>query len=211
MEDFLSDFNAHLSSPDSYLHPTKELKAKSLEALKTFFNFYKKYAVGELGALEGKPGCRPVNTGPLSELYTEGLDSDQIWEQIQLANVPVLKGLSSVGRNISGKLERGNFHLFAGSVGSNSRAEGGDPELKSGTDCGERVHGEPEGGVLQEESDELDSEYGFSDEDFGENKSGRGREKVRQKKSIVDDQFFKLAEMEKFLEMAEKEEVDSRG
>ena len=31
-----------------------------------------------------------VPTGPLSELYVEGFDVDQIWEQVELVNGPLI-------------------------------------------------------------------------------------------------------------------------
>lgn len=204
MEDLLSEFNAHLSSLGGYVHPTEELKARSLTALKTLFNLYKKYCTEGLGALEHQPGCRHVDTGPLSELFTEGLDNDQIWEQIQLVNKPVIKGLSGVVANISARLESGEFKLLKQHVASDadSSTRGADKTLKFGTGHGKLVEGEQEWEEEGEGTDSGDEE----DDSCSEDESGRGKVKATGTKSVVDDRFFKLSEMEKFLEMAEKED-----
>ena len=193
LERLLADFKLHLSSPEAYSHPTEELKSRNLEALKSLFRIYKNLCAGELGNLEKLPGCRHVDTGPLSELYTEGLDNDQIWEQIQLVNRPVLRALTGVMADASRKYDRGEFRLLAHSC---------EPE-KELSEEGEGDEGEED--VEEEgesEGDEIESHFS------GEDEEGDGEEggKVMGKKSVVDDRFFKLSEMEKFLEEAEREE-----
>ena len=193
MEDFL---DTYLGSAESYLNPTEELKARSLAGLKTFFGFYKKVAK-DLEEFETRPGCRHISTGPLPELYTEGLDNDQIWEQIQLVNQPVIKGLKSVVANIAAKVDRGEFTLQ-----TNSDSSGGNIKVSNN----EELDDQRQNSLNEEVDDEISCDFGVSDEECLERrpdlvKISAGR------KSVVDDKFFRLSEMEKFLEMVEKEEA----
>lgn len=84
IEEFASSFEASLSDPVSYLQPSEQLKTTCVNGLKNLFDFYKSWSVdAQLN----------VATGPLSELYTEGFDNEQIWSQIELMNELVLKSL----------------------------------------------------------------------------------------------------------------------
>ncbi len=219
MEDFLTnflgEFNAHLSSPEVYLNPTGSLKTRSTGCLKQFFDFYKKFAREELSSIEHLPGCTHVDTGPLAELYTEGLDSDQIWEQIELVNKPVLKALSGVVGDLNTKIKSGELRLWAHS-GTEVSSGGSDVGSKSAA----RGH---ETGITVDECEESGSGYGGSDEATSEEeeeedrrgKEGGGCGRLRKsgggRQSVVDDDFFKLSEMEKFLEAAEKEPVQGEN
>lgn len=200
MEEFLRDFSTHLSSPEDYVNPTEEQKAKSLDLLKGMFDFYKKFSSEHLSGLETRAGCKHVDTGPLTELYVEGLDEDQVWEQIELVNQPVIKGLRGVVGKLSTQLD-------------SYRQERDMPEMGLRTARGEELRNEPE---LEEEfEDGLEDEFGekLEDEDEMEEEGGRGGKlkPAKGKSSVVDDMFFKLSDMEKFLEMAEREEAAARG
>ena len=207
MEELLAEFSAHLSSPSVYTNPTEKMKTRSNNCLKQFFELYKKFSREELLALEQLPGCKRVDTGPLSELYTEGLDSDQIWEQIELVNKPVIRSLSGVVSDISARLESGEFQLWA----HTSSKEGGNVrhEVGSKTSVGEQECGEDGGDEVGSEREESDY-HGSSDDESGCGVEESGHGKLKRgtgKKSVVDDDFFNLEEMHKFLEAAEKEEV----
>ncbi len=195
MAELLSEFTTYLASPGNYSNPTKEYRARCLAGLKTMFDFYKRRAEGELEEMEKKPGCRPISTGPLSELYTEGLDMDQIWEQVELVNKPVIKGLSGVVHGLEAKMERGEFQLV------NIPSEGGkNPVVSDDDDDG--ISSEHEEG--DDDDDEIGSDFRASDEDEPSGKVGG--DGGGGKRSVVDDRFFKLLEMEKFLELAERDE-----
>lgn len=206
MEKFLSVFSTHLLPAKSYVNPTEEQKAKSLDALKLMFDFYKKLASEELSALETLPGCRPVDTGPLAELYTEGLDEDQIWEQIELVNKPVIKALSGVVTKLSARIDSGEFQLLAQHGNQAEAGPNSSPQGKSGIGNDRELL--CEGEEAQDSSEEdlgTDLEEDLEDEEGG---PGGKAKAARGRSSVVDDRFFKLAEMEKFLEMAEREEEE---
>lgn len=206
MDDFLAEFNAHLSSPQSYLNPTEEFRKRSRDALKTMFDLYKGFAAGKLGKMATQPGCKNIDTGPLPELYVDGLDNDQIWEQIELVNKPVIKGLTGVVGRLSSQIESGQFHLLPQSDVTTSGAECAGNGIAE-TGVSESV--EEERDYLADESEDcIDSEAeDMESEDESGRGKGRGKAQERGRSSVVDDKFFKLAEMEKFLEMTEKEEM----
>ena len=91
----LEDLEAHLSKPEDYLNPSSELKSRCLTGLKTVFHLLQKRcresatagdatAAAKSGGKGGERKRASVQTGPLSELYVEGFDVDQIWEQVEL-------------------------------------------------------------------------------------------------------------------------------
>ena len=203
MDEFLLDFNAHLSSPQSYLNPTEEFKKRSRNALKTMFDLYKNFAAGKLGKIATQPGCKNIDTGPLPELYIDGLDNDQIWEQIELVNKPVIKGLTGVVNRLSLQIESGQFRLLPQSDSTSGAECAG-----NGTETGVSESMEEEQSYLADESEDcVDSEDEDMQSDDRVRGKGCGKTKEGGRSSVVDDKFFKLAEMEKFLEMAEKEEI----
>lgn len=208
MEDFLTDFGTYLANPESYENPTEDLKVKSLAGLKKVFDYYQKFARESLQQLETKGGCKHVSTGPLTELYTEGLDEDQIWEQIQLVNEPVIKGLTPVVANLTSMLREGSFRLLINSdktpIDKKKGKKGKKPPIsKLGS------HQVLSSG--KEDSEEIDSDLEFSDEEEEEEEEVRKVVEASGRKSVVDDKFFKLSEMEKFLEMAEREDGGQGG
>ena len=211
VKQLLEEFEAHLSTPEDYLNPSAELRSRCLAGVKTIFDFLQKHCreAPRNSAAEGKKlkASGPiVPTGPLSELYVEGFDADQIWEQIQLVNEPMLEYLSKQVDKICHwdmkKLTGGDGRKAAKMAMSDSESgsDGGMGESESDLDKGE-----------DEYFDEGDDERDPSDEETTNEVRGRRRGKGEGRRTVVDDRFFKLAEMEQFLEIVEKEQQQKQG
>ncbi|NWH81856.1 MPP10 protein, partial [Piaya cayana] len=164
-------------------------------------------------------GSNIVHGSPLNELVIENFDEEQIWQQLELQNDAVLDFFK---KSIERDAKDEDLCLLSDQEGDGSDAEtGSDKELddnmmeagaepdnvptKDNTKVKEKQI-KPREGVAQEHSDE-DSDIDFDIEAL-EQQTKTAKETTLKKtgrKSIVDDKFFKLADMEAFLEQAEKE------
>ncbi|KFQ78308.1 U3 small nucleolar ribonucleoprotein MPP10, partial [Phoenicopterus ruber ruber] len=164
-------------------------------------------------------GSNIVRGGPLKELVIENFDEEQIWQQLELQNDAVLDFFK---KSIARDAEDEDLCLLSDQEEDGSDAEtSSDKELednimeaeteeknvytKDKTKAKEKQSKLRES-VMQQYSDE-DSDLDFDIEAL-EQQAKTAKETTLKKtgrKSIVDDKFFKLAEMEAFLEHAEKE------
>ncbi|XP_074012709.1 U3 small nucleolar ribonucleoprotein protein MPP10 [Numenius arquata] len=164
-------------------------------------------------------GSDMVRGGPLKELVIENFDEEQIWQQLELRNNAVLDFFK---KSIARDAEDEDLCLLSDQEEDGSDAETtSDKELedslmeaeteqknvytKDNTKAKEK-QSKLEESVKQKYSDE-DSDIDFDIEAL-EQQTKTAKETTLKKmgrKSIVDDKFFKLAEMEAFLEHAEKE------
>ncbi|XP_010150355.1 PREDICTED: U3 small nucleolar ribonucleoprotein protein MPP10, partial [Eurypyga helias] len=164
-------------------------------------------------------GSNAVRGGPLKELMIENFDEEQIWQQLELQNNAVLDFFK---KSIARDAKDEDLCLL-----SDREEDGSDAEPSSDTELEDNVmEAETEQKnahtkeitkakktqnklretVMQKYSDE-DSDIDFDIEAL-EQQTKTAKETTLKKmgrKSIVDDKFFKLAEMEAFLEHAEKE------
>ncbi|NXL91844.1 MPP10 protein, partial [Alectura lathami] len=163
-------------------------------------------------------GSSVVRGSPLKELVIENFDEEQIWQQLELQNNAVLDFFKkSVARDANDK----DLCLVSDQEDDGSDAEASsDNELedimeaeteqenayaKQQTKAKEK-QSKPRESVTEKYSDE-DSDVDFDIEAL-EQQTKTAKETTLKKpgrKSIVDDKFFKLAEMEAFLEHVEKE------
>ncbi|NXP50140.1 MPP10 protein, partial [Heliornis fulica] len=161
-------------------------------------------------------GNNAVRGGPLKELVIENFDEEQIWQQLELQNNVVLDFFK---KSIARDAEDEDLCLLSNWEEDGSDAETDNDEeledniLEAETErnvCTKNKAKEKQNklreSVVQKHSDE-DSDVDFDIEAL-EQQTKTAKEttlKKMGKKSIVDDRFFKLAEMEAFLEHAEKE------
>ena len=117
--------------------------------------------------------------GPLPKLYTADFDEDQVWEELQLVNEPALV---SVRRAVE-RLQHG-LQVYPRELAGEEEKE----------EVGSTTHEEEQ---PEEEGEELaDGEE--------EEIMTRATDERCEEKSGVDDAFFRLSDMEQYLERAEQ-------
>ncbi|NWV24150.1 MPP10 protein, partial [Origma solitaria] len=169
-------------------------------------------------------GSNVVRGGPLKELVIENFDEEQIWQQLELQNNAVLDFFK---KSIARDAEDEDLYLLSDQEEDGSEAEtSSDKELddnimeaeteqknvctkdKDKTKAKEKQSKLTES-IEQEYSDE-DSDIDFDIEALEQQAKTAKKTTLKKqgRKSVVDDRFFKLAEMEAFLEHAEKEDKE---
>lgn len=212
MEDrkLLEDFETRLSNPEDYLNPTPELRARCLAGVKTLFDALQKRCrdavVDEKSQISKAKKPNAVPTGPLSELYVEGFNIDQIWEQIQLVNEPLIGHLTKQVE----KMRKWDFEKLTADVDSHGSKNKVAVVSDSNSDGMESDFEDEEGYEDFSEEEGGDDELESGDED-GEEVKKKRRSKEGGRRTVVDDRFFKLAEMEAFLERVEREQQKRQG
>ncbi|NXU34407.1 MPP10 protein, partial [Drymodes brunneopygia] len=169
-------------------------------------------------------GSNIVRKGPLKELVIENFDEEQIWQQLELQNNAVLDFFK---KSIARDAEDEDLCLLSDQEEGGSDAEStSDKELENNIMEAEteqkNVHTKDKDKTKAKEKQNRLSEsevQKYSDEDSDidfdiealEQQAKTAKEttlKKKGRKSVVDDKFFKLAEMEAFLEYAEKEDKE---
>ncbi|XP_044518382.1 U3 small nucleolar ribonucleoprotein protein MPP10 [Gracilinanus agilis] len=159
---------------------------------------------------------------PLKELVIEDFDDEQIWQQLELQNEPVLQYFKKA---VNGSIKDKKLCLLPESEEVDSEMDV-DNEEEIEQDSNLKQKSDLVNDSLKEEIkknkklDKIDVQKSsdFSDEDSDLNfdidkleQQNKSKVFIKSKeKSIVDDKFFKLSEMESFLEDIEKEEREKK-
>lgn len=166
-----------------------------------------------------------LHGSPLRKLMINSFDDEQIWQQLELQNEPVLQYFENA---VSETIKDGDLSLLPETEEHECEEDGsevgaaGQEDLEQDMEEGEEASDLSGEDPNQDETarnasrSDLRKSPVFSDEDsdldFDISKleqQSKLQNKVPRKpreKSLVDDKFFKLAEMETFLEDMEKEE-----
>ncbi|XP_067871277.1 U3 small nucleolar ribonucleoprotein protein MPP10 isoform X2 [Heterodontus francisci] len=168
----------------------------------------------ELYDLQKVQEADAVVGSPLKALVIEQFDEEQIWQEIELQNNLVLNYFEeTVPFFLQDPLirlietEEVDIEASEGEFENNSIEE--DSEIKEGSD-GEQEELKTQTGngkhIQTEKLSDEDSDLNFDIDEVEKRTKAQGRSSRFATSSELDDKFFRLSEMEVFLEKAEKEE-----
>lgn len=177
-----------VQQPEVFFTPSEEVAKEIKTFTKHAFDRSTKYA-----SKEGQPA-------PLEELYVDGFDADQIWEQLRMLNGPLVAELANRIKTFHKKPE--GIMLFP-SEKEESEEEKSEEEQED-SDAGSDVGSDEE---MEENSDDSEDEKDStadSDEEE-EQKPKKKAKKAKKARDVAEDGFFDWDEMDK---AAEEEEGD---
>eukprot|EP00069_Balaena_mysticetus_P018658 bmy_11614T0 len=214
LERCLREVGKATDRPECFLTIQDELASKFTSLTKVLYDFSK---ILENDRKRGSP---------LQRLMINNFDDEQIWQQLELQNEPILQYFQNA---VSETIKDEDISLLSENEVQECEEDASEMEAGGEEDLEQDLEGEEEkvsdlSGDDPEEDEraisssklDLRKSPDFSDEDsdldFDISKleqQSKVQNKVPRKpteKSIVDDKFFKLSEMESFLENIEKEE-----
>ncbi|XP_066153422.1 U3 small nucleolar ribonucleoprotein protein MPP10 [Euwallacea fornicatus] len=205
LDSFLTTFCGHIQHLSNLQDDDEDLSENLKSSIKELYDFTKKHAL---------PKNSPTSSEqPLKNLIVKDFDLEQIWQQVDLQNEATIDG---VVKNLSGLMVAKNQLIFSflldntkenDSDVNNSKVDLSESN-ESDSDLEEfgrkpkfkKAHQEP----FKEFEEEISDSSENSSDEYQTRKMNKKGVKVDSKKnyktSIVDDQFFKLSEMEAFLE-----------
>ncbi|XP_054417864.1 U3 small nucleolar ribonucleoprotein protein MPP10 [Pteronotus mesoamericanus] len=208
----LDEVGKNTGRPECFLTIQNDLASNFTSLTKVLYDFNK---ILERGRIDGSP---------LQKLVIDKFDDEQIWQQLELQNEPALQYFDSA---VSETLNDEDISLLPESEEQDNEEDGSEMEAAGQEDLDQHVEeehvsdlsgDEPEGDeatkrlskgdlqkspVFSDEDSDLDFDIGKLEQ---QTKLQNKMPKKPREKSIVDDKFFKLSEMETFLENMEKEE-----
>ncbi|KAI4468992.1 u3 small nucleolar ribonucleoprotein mpp10 [Holotrichia oblita] len=190
LEELLNKFNNITEKPESFLSTVADHNNTIRFLVKNAYDFTK---------LEEE---NTRKSQALSELIIENFDLEQIWQQLELQNEDLLnKSLIRVSKFAVNK----NRLIFE------ELDKDLPPDKEEEDEIKEKLDSETDDSESETSNDENnkfdDNQEDGADEDDKSsiNEEGGDNEGIKLRKSIVDDDFFKLDEMEKFLKSEEKD------
>jgi len=196
------------TQPESYFQPSKNLPKDTLSSLKALFDFSRQ-----------QDPFKENNSCPLTELMVEDFDDEQIWQQIELQNNPVVSDIRRQIKQLKGSTDR--VKLLAESTEKKSVDDDDDENDvefdDSDDDLGDGDDGNLKGRDLMPASSSDDEELDNNNFIKGDTQKTtditktqephkeKGKQKYKSKGSIVDDKFFKLSEMTEFLDKMDQQ------
>ncbi|RLN69381.1 hypothetical protein BBP00_00000374 [Phytophthora kernoviae] len=170
-----------VQQPEVFFTPSEEIAAE----IKTFT----KHAFDRSTKYSSKEG----QAAPLEELYVDGFDADQIWEQLRLLNGPLVVEMAQRIKTFHKKPE--SILLFPSEKQEESEEE--QEESEANSDAEEE----------EESDDEEEKDIDSADSDDEEEKPKKKKAKKSKKaRDVAEDGFFDWDEMDKAAEEEEDED-----
>ncbi|KAF4036602.1 Mpp10 protein [Phytophthora infestans] len=175
-----------VQKPEVFFTPSEEV-AKEIKA-------FAKHAYDRTSKYQSKSG----GAAPLEELYVDGFDADQVWEQLRLLNGPLVTEMTQRIRTFDKNPD--NILLFPSEKQEKSEEEEEQEELEE-----EREGSDADGDEKDSDDDEnSDDDTADSDEEETAAKKSK-KKKAKKARDVAEDGFFDWDEMDK---AAEEEEED---
>lgn len=193
---------AVLQQPEAFFTPSTEVAADVRRFTKHAFD----------------RGARPppsAHAEPmLDELYVDGFDAEQIWEQLQLRNGPLLSDFTKRIRGFAKQPEA--IRLFPAEKDDTEDEEVGDDEEEADEQEAGSESDDVTANSSDEEGDEVDEE---SSSVKAKKKKSKGaaqqldgkKTKTKKARDVAEDGFFDWDEMDRAAEEEEGEEDDDSG
>uniref|UniRef100_A0A1A7WY93 U3 small nucleolar ribonucleoprotein protein MPP10 n=1 Tax=Iconisemion striatum TaxID=60296 RepID=A0A1A7WY93_9TELE len=204
LEDCVKKINVNTAQPENFLSLQDGAAADFTSLTKTLYDLHKS---------QEPPDCKG---SPLAQLIVDNFDEEQIWQELELQNEAVLTYFT---KSIEGALSDEILTLLSEEEVEEEEDEKSGDEEEEGMNKDENLI-EPPPRLQKKKA--VEAEYGSeggseddSDIDFDvdalekrEKKaaSARAGSKTKMVPSEVDDKFFKLSEMESFLDEMDKRE-----
>ncbi|XP_056634190.1 U3 small nucleolar ribonucleoprotein protein MPP10 [Diorhabda sublineata] len=184
LEIFFKDFQQLTKKPEQFLSADENLPESIKTNLKDFYDFLKKQEK------------KLANSKGLPKLHIKNFDTEQIWQEIELQNNSVLtKSVHSIPKLLINKEKL----VFSNLESLNEEEESEDDKNEEEKDNHSDIS------ITNELLDKQDCDDTDSHSENELNSSTK-ENFTSKKESVVDDDFFKLDEMENFLKTEEKKE-----
>uniref|UniRef100_A0A2M4BG25 U3 small nucleolar ribonucleoprotein protein MPP10 n=1 Tax=Anopheles marajoara TaxID=58244 RepID=A0A2M4BG25_9DIPT len=182
LKSFLRQFRECTKRPQLFLTTQKEIAEQVKSLVKGLYDYGTKNEFSE------QNGTAPA-TNYLDELVTDEMDAEQIWQQLDLKNACVVEqGLE----NISSILSKNEKALLL--------------DFTTGDDDQDDASGQESDQQDQEDEEDGEQKVPKVRKKSTKTKKSNGEKKGKTKRSIVDDQFFRLDDMARFLDEEDERE-----
>lgn len=183
LEDITAKFNSFTEKPVKFLAVQSDLKNDIKNLVKSLYDYTKTQETVD----------KKVKKAALPEMIVQDFDEEQIWQQIELQNTECWDQLVWDVANCMSSKTNLEFPVTISKEDSNEENNVDSDKLISE----DEEHSESEKSDQNEDEDEINEKP---------KKKKTTAPKSKGKSSIVDDQFFKLQDMEKFLLHEERNE-----
>uniref|UniRef100_A0A1A8FMD2 U3 small nucleolar ribonucleoprotein protein MPP10 n=1 Tax=Nothobranchius korthausae TaxID=1143690 RepID=A0A1A8FMD2_9TELE len=202
LEDCVKKINVNTAQPENFLSLQDGAAAEFTSLTKTLYDLHKSQEPSD---------CKG---SPLAQLIVDNFDEEQIWQELELQNEAVLTYFT---KSIEGALSDEGLTLLPEEEVEEDEKSGDEGEEEINNDenvikipprMQKKKAVEAEEGSEQGSEDDSDIDFDVDALEKREKKkvSARAGSKTKLVPSEVDDKFFKLSEMESFLDEMDKRE-----